>query len=102
MLHIYYSVSMDAFYKTWVWDHVMANDDGFSDVFSYTEFRNGWMAFKNLLDINYSDGFECPLCKTEPDIIIMDGVCLGMRKSMVPLLDYKGDDTGTNDILSGR
>ena len=53
-----------------------------ADVFKYNHFRQGWYAFLNLLDIDYSDGFMCDKCGSCPDVLIMDATTLSFRKDL--------------------
>lgn len=36
-----------------------------------------------LLDIDKAQGFMCPTCGDNPDVVIMDGVCLGMQRTFM-------------------
>lgn len=47
-------------------------------------FKYAWYAWLELLDIEYSEGFNCPECGDEPEVVIMDGVTIGIRKSFLP------------------
>lgn len=53
-----------------------------ADVFKYNHFRQGWYAFLNLLDIDYSDGFMCDECGSCPNVVIMDATTLSFRRDL--------------------
>jgi len=45
--------------------------------------RSAWNAFVRLLDINFSQTFQCPSCKIYPEVIICDGTSIGFRKDLI-------------------
>lgn len=60
--------------------------------FSYQRLRNAWIAFLNLLDINFNEGFSCPDCGRDnqpPETIICDGTTLSFQRRM---WDWKEDE----------
>lgn len=56
----------------------------FSAIFTYNDYRLAWYSFMKQLDINYDEGFVCPLCYSQPCAVIMDATSLAFRKE----LDY--------------
>ena len=62
--------------------------------------RRAWNAFARLLDIDFTNSFQCPICAQYPDIVICDSTMLGFRKDFLALshLDYQQEDM---PLLSG-
>ena len=46
-------------------------------------FNCAWYAYVDLLDIGYSDGFNCSICKHEVDVVICDGTPLSFRRKFL-------------------
>lgn len=64
-------------------------------------FRYSWYAFVSLLDLDFTSGFACPECGDCPDTVVMDGVSLDIRKSLMPWRQYI-DVKNTSTVLDGR
>jgi len=47
--------------------------------------QHAWYAFVKLLDIDNVAAFTCPQCGRYPDNLVMDGVCLSLRKAFLPV-----------------
>ena len=45
---------------------------------------NAWYAFSRLLDIPIDECFNCPKCGQSPNVIVCDGIMVGMRKDLLP------------------
>jgi hypothetical protein len=52
----------------------------------YDLLRHAYNCFLRLLDLDFSELFECSKCGTDVDCVIMDGIMMGSRKDLVP--DY--------------
>ena len=48
--------------------------------------RSAWNAFARLLDLKFSENFQCPVCGCSPETIICDGTLVGIRKDLLPAL----------------
>ncbi len=48
--------------------------------------RSAWNAFARLLDLKFSESFECPVCGRSAATIICDGTLVGFRKNLPPAL----------------
>ena len=46
-------------------------------------FNCAWYAYVDLLDIDYSDGFNCSICKHQVDVVICDGTPLSFRRKFL-------------------
>ena len=46
-------------------------------------FNCAWYAYVDLLDIDYSDGFNCGICKHEVDVVICNGKPLSFRRKFL-------------------
>ena len=46
-------------------------------------FNCAWYAYVDLLDIDYSDGFNCIICKHEVDVVICDDTPLSFRRKFL-------------------
>ena len=49
--------------------------------------RNALQDFINHLDVDYAEGFKCPICSALPaadQIVVMDGKTMGLRKACMP------------------
>ena len=65
----------------------MSNANVFScnaDLFLSTRFQQAWYNFVSLLDIDIRDAFECPVCLSTPDTVVMDGVGVAPQKRFIP------------------
>ena len=71
-------------YTYYVWMEMM-NDGGranLKEIISFNQWRASWYSFLELLDIGYSAGFCCPICKTDNlDVIVCDGTSLASRQT---------------------
>ena len=56
---------------------------GFSSHFTYHHYLSAWYSFLKLLDVDFTTGFICDECATEPDTIIMDATSLAFRKDFL-------------------
>ena len=56
------------------------HDKGIKDFINYDNWRVGWYAYMNLLDIDYSGGFCCEMCGSEPQIVVCDATTLGFQR----------------------
>lgn len=46
----------------------------------YNHFRFAWYAYLEVLDVDYSTGFQCNHCGPHPELVIMDATALSFRK----------------------
>ena len=78
-------MTMYSFYKCWSWGQLdFQAEKTCSQILTYTMFRYSWYAYCELLDIDYPAGFLCSKCGPEPDIVVMDGITLGLRIAHLP------------------
>lgn len=63
------------------------NGDDFKSTVLYCHFLSAWYAYMDLLDIDYTEGFQCSKCGPNPPMIIMDATALSFRKQ----LDFWGN-----------
>ncbi|XP_066271346.1 uncharacterized protein [Branchiostoma lanceolatum] len=61
---------------------------------SYNTFLYAYNSFERLLNIDWTTSFQCPTCRTQPEVVIMDGITLGFRKDLIPELQ---DDVQHSD-----
>ena len=52
---------------------------------------SAWNTFIRLLDLKFTENFQCQICGNSPDTIICDGTLLGFRKDLLPTLLRKSD-----------
>jgi len=48
--------------------------------------QHAWHSFIELLNVSYTDGYTCPDCGPCPDIVVMDGVSVSLKKTFIPWL----------------
>lgn len=53
-----------------------------NNLFKYHHFRQGWYSYINLLDINYTSGFCCNVCGSNPTTVVMDGTAISFRRAL--------------------
>ncbi len=64
-------------------DLIKAHEDAdFKEVVQYNHFRSAWYKFLNLLDTEFTEGFQCTICGIHPKILIMDTTGLSFRKEL--------------------
>ena len=62
--------------------HEDAGEVSFKDTVHYDHFRRAWYAFLAHLDIDYSKGFQCKECGSNPHTIVMDATSLSFRREL--------------------
>lgn len=67
-------------YTVLVKAHEDAGNSAVADTVHYNHFRSAWYAYLSLLDIDFDGGFQCAICGTHPQAIIMDATALAFRK----------------------
>ena len=55
----------------------------FESLCSYNNFVSSWYAFRDLLDVDFEEGFVCEECGSNPKIIVCDGTSLGFKRSLL-------------------
>lgn len=69
-----------------VWQEVMADANilNFKRLLSYHHWRFAWYSFLDLLDVDYEEGFCCPICgkDNDLDIVICDATALSFRQEL--------------------
>ena len=60
--------------------------------------QHGWNAYLRMVDIDYQVNFTCPTCKTNPDVVILDGVTLGTLKH-IPEIAHQVDNQQKYSII---
>ena len=58
-------------------------ESGFSSRFTYNHYLSAWYSFLKLLDVDFTTGFSCPECQTQPEVMIMDATSLAFRKDFL-------------------
>lgn len=82
---------MDSYYKEICWK--LHRFDEYRQLdFNYQHFRSSWISYLNLLDIKYEDGFLCNKCGDNPKIVVMDAIMLGIRQSLIPIIEEEGSE----------
>ena len=83
-----------------VWQELMADANilNFKRLLSYHQWRFAWYSFLDLLDIDYEEGFCCPICGKDNglDIVICDATELSFRQELSTSLK-----STMNDPFSG-
>lgn len=59
----------------------------FKSTVQYGHFLAAWYSYVELLDIDYTDGFQCSACGPHPSLVIMDATALSFRRQ----LDFWGN-----------
>lgn len=81
---------------------VDAGNSDFKTTVLYCHFLSAWYAYMELLDINFSEGFQCSECGPNPPLIIMDATALSFRRK----LDFWGNipikEDGTKETIIPR
>ena len=72
------------------------------NLFSYNKFKDAWYSYLELLKIDFSNGFTCPECKAEPDLIICDGTSLSFQHRYILKRPKEGDDPPVKETGHGR
>ena len=62
--------------------------------------RLAWNAFARLLDIDWLEGFICPICGPLPSVVICDGTMLGFRKDLLEAFQEQPQPP-TTPVVSG-
>ena len=57
--------------------------------------RQTWNAFAQLLDIDWFESFQCPLCQPCPEVVICDGTILGFSKDLLVTFTNHPEHTST-------
>lgn len=55
----------------------------FPDKMSYSDFKESWYAFLDLLDLNYCSSFSCPQCGPAPETVVIDATSVAFRKELL-------------------
>jgi len=59
---------MFSYYKTWMWRLCDFRQE--ATALSYLHFRDSWLSFLALVDIDFESSFSCQLCGSQPTIVI--------------------------------
>lgn len=97
MIYYCYRMTIYTGYTILVKAHEDGGNPGFSSTVEYYHFRSAWYAFLSLIDINFSEGFQCTTCGNSPQVIIMDATGLSFRRE----LDFWKDNLLAN-LPEGR
>ena len=60
----------------------------FHEVFSflnYDQWRLSWYSYLDLLNINYTEGFQCSVCGEVPETVVCDATSLGFQKKFAKI-----------------
>ncbi len=67
-----------------IWEETMSDTakTKLSEVITLNQWMASWYSFLSLLDIDYTNGFCCPICGTDDlDVVVCDGTSLSFRQS---------------------
>lgn len=92
---------MYAFHKVLLSQHEDSRDILFPHQFPYYMFRASWYKFLQLLDIDYNEAFRCPLCSTEPEVVICDATSLAFRRDLLSDSQTKDETDSDSMVLEG-
>lgn len=95
------SVSMNTYYQSWALSVQSSVNINLKETLNYNHWRSAWYAFLQLLDIDFTAGFECPTCEGDPQIIICDGTSLAYRKNLCSALQISST-ASTPQLGHGR
>ena len=62
--------------------------------------QKAWNAFARLLNTNWNESFQCPLCGPSPPTIVCHGTMIGFRKDFLPQLSHS--TLSTPQIVGSR
>ena len=62
--------------------------------------QRSWMTFARLLNVDYVTAFKCNECGDQPETIICDATCIGIRKDFLPMFS-PGIDSSTEFKVEG-
>ena len=74
---------MFTFHKVLLAKHANSLDEVFPKVFPYHVFRAAWYHYIELLEIDFNEAYKCPVCTSEPAIVICDATSLAFRCDFV-------------------
>jgi hypothetical protein len=94
---------MSTYYN--VWEETM-NDAAkakLREVLSLSQWMASWCSFLALLDIDYANGFCCPICGTDNlDVVVCDGTSLSFRQSFCTDVRSGLESLPTEQQIRGR
>ena len=94
---LYYRTTIYTEYNVLARAHEDAGNSTFTSTVHYNHFLSTWYAFLSLLDIDFTQGFQCATCGSHPKTLIMDATGLSFRKE----LDFWKDSLIV-DVPEGR
>lgn len=80
---ILFRITLHTFFNVWEQRNFDAGNINFRQYIDYNSWRFAWFGFLRLLDINYKEGWLCPLCGQEPNVVICDATSLAFQKQFV-------------------
>ena len=78
---ITFSSTLYSFTQKYVWRLLDFDAD---PIPNYMKIRNSWLAFLELLPIEYESTFMCDLCGTQPDIVIGKSISIVVHSYQLP------------------
>ena len=89
-----------------VWQEIMhdANVLNFERLLSYHHWRFSWYSFLDLLDIDYVEGFSCPICGSgdeKLDTVVCDATSLSFRQEFCTTLRSSDQPDRRSSTLRG-
>ena len=67
---------------------------------SISHLRKAWNAFARLLDINWSESFQCLICGPTQNTVVCDGTMIGFQKDFLP--EISSSITSTPPIVGSH
>ena len=89
-----FRITLHTFFNVWQERNVDAGNFAFHQLIDYNSWRFAWYAFLRLLDINYHQGWICPRCGPQPDIIVCDATSVAFQRQFV----QSRNNTVTEDV----
>ncbi|XP_065052628.1 uncharacterized protein LOC135681910 isoform X2 [Rhopilema esculentum] len=68
---------------------------------NYQQWRCSWYSFLELLDIDYTFGFQCQICGPYPNVVICDATTLGFRRHYARQVDVNIENERQTVRLKG-
>lgn len=81
-LNAHYRTTMYTEYSVLIKAHEDAGSYSFESIIHYNHFRCSWYSFLELLEIDFTEGFQCAKCGSYPHTLIMDATGLAFRKEL--------------------
>ena len=60
--------------------------------YSYHILQHGWNSYLRMLNVDYKLNFTCPICKDNPETLILDGITMGTIRELPNKSNYDFDE----------